>query len=145
MVLRVFSTICMIITKMEILVFPLLHILVDENILDPSKFCSFLRGNFGLTIKLLFQILRCFMFNFSYETMFYDDYYMDDLGFIPGLSFFKKWHRCFTKLEAFLPRIVLFVENNKLNKNSCLREVSTVLMYCDNIVTLVHIKRSLSK
>ena len=38
MVLRVFLTICMITTKMETLVSPLLHILVDENILVPSKF-----------------------------------------------------------------------------------------------------------
>ena len=48
---------------------------------------------------------------------------MDDLGFIPGLSFFKKWHRCITKLAAYcLPKILFFVENNKMNKNSWIKK-----------------------
>ena len=77
---RVFLTICMIIMKMEVLVFQSPHIPAGGNILDPSKL--------GWTVENVTVFTH--MINFSYETMYYDDYYTDDLGFIPGLSFFKK-------------------------------------------------------
>ena len=62
------------------------------------------------------------MFIFSYETMFYDDYYTDDLGFIPGLSFFKKWQK-WTQTFITVQNVILagYVQLNKLYNSQNLK------------------------
>ena len=54
------------------------------------------QDGFPFTLHIIFIDLKYVHFQLwfiAYETMFYDDYYTDDLGFIPGLSFFKKWQK----------------------------------------------------